>query len=63
VLQSSLTLTGTSGSVLLPYDYDAVPVAYRLIGRLAGWTFSSLTGTYLKEDIEAGFSIGTEGGF
>jgi hypothetical protein len=51
VLQSSLTLTGTSGSVPLPYDYDAVPVAYRLIARLAGWTFSSLTGTYLKEDI------------
>jgi len=51
VLQSSLTLTGTSGSVPMPYDYDAVPVAYRLIARLAGWTFSSLTGTYLKEDI------------
>jgi hypothetical protein len=50
-LQSSLTLTGTSGSVPMPYDYDAVPVAYRLIARLAGWTFSSLTGTYLKEDI------------
>lgn len=51
VLQASLTLIGTSGSVPMPYDYDAVPVAYRLIARLAGWTFSSLTGTYLKEDI------------
>jgi len=50
-LQSSLTLTGTSGSVPMPYDYDAVPVAYRLIARLAGWTFSNLTGTYLKENI------------
>ena len=51
VLQSSLTLAGTSGSVPMPYDYDAVAVAYRLIARLAGWTFSNLTGTYLKEDI------------
>jgi hypothetical protein len=50
-LQSSLTLAGTSGSVPMPYDYDAVAVAYRLIARLAGWTFSNLTGTYLKEDI------------
>jgi hypothetical protein len=50
-LRSSLTLTGTSGSVPMPYDYDAVAVAYRLVGRLAGWTFSNLTGTYLKEDI------------
>lgn len=51
VLQSSLTLTGSSGSVPMPYDYDAVPVPYRLVARLQGWTFSSLTGTYLKEDI------------
>ena len=50
-LQGSLTLAGTSGSVSMPYDYDAVPVAYRLVARLQGWTFSSLTGTYLKEDI------------
>ena len=50
-LQGSLTLASTSGSVAMPYDYDAVPVDYRLVGRLAGWTFSSLTGTYLKEDI------------
>jgi hypothetical protein len=35
----------------MPYDYDAVPVAYRLVARLAGWTFSNLTGTYLKTDI------------
>jgi hypothetical protein len=51
VLQSSLTLTGTSGSVPMPYDYDAVPVAYRLVARKVGWIFSNLTGTYLKEDI------------
>jgi hypothetical protein len=51
VLQASLTLTGTSGSVPMPYDYDAVPVDYRLVARLAGWTFSSLTGTYTKTDI------------
>ena len=51
LLQGSATLTGSSGSVPMPYDYDAVPVAYRLVARLQGWTFSSLTGTYLKEDI------------
>lgn len=51
VLQASLTLAGTSGSVPMPYDYDAVPVPYRLVARLQGWTFSSLSGTYLKEDI------------
>ena len=50
-LQSSLTLTGTSGFLPMPYDYDAVPVAYRLVARRVGWTFSNLTGTYLKEDI------------
>ena len=48
VLQSSLTLTGSSGSVPMPYNYDAVPVAYRLVARYPGWTFSSLTGTYTK---------------
>ena len=50
-LQSSLTLPGTSGSVPMPYDYDAVPVDYRLVARYRGWTFSSLTGTYLKTAI------------
>lgn len=51
ILQSNLMLASTSGFVPMPYDYDAVPVPYRLVARLAGWTFSSLTGTYLKEDI------------
>jgi hypothetical protein len=51
VLQSSLTLTGSSGSVPMPYNYDAVPVAYRLVARFPGWTFSSLTGTYTKTAI------------
>lgn len=51
VLQKSLVLTGTSGSVPMPYDYDATPVAYRLVARLQGWTFSNVTGTYLKDDI------------
>jgi hypothetical protein len=50
-LQSSLTLTGSSGSVPMPYDYNAVPVDYRLVARYPGWTFSSLTGTYLKTAI------------
>ena len=51
VLQSSLVLTGSSGSIPMPYDYDAMPVDYRLIARKAGWTFSSLVGNYLKQDI------------
>jgi len=50
-LQASLTLTGSSGSVPMPYNYDAITVAYRLVARLPGWTFSSLTGTYLKTAI------------
>jgi hypothetical protein len=50
-LQSSLTLTDSSGSVPMPYNYDAVPVAYRLVARYPGWTFTSLTGTYLKTAI------------
>jgi len=50
-LQSNKTLASDTGSVPMPYDYDAVPVAYRLVARLAGWTFSSLTGTYLKTAI------------
>lgn len=51
LLQASETLAGESGSVPMPYDYDAVPVAYRLIARKAGWTFSSVTGTYTKRAI------------
>ena len=51
LLQSNLVLTGSSGSIPMPYDYDAVQVAYRLIARKAGWTFSSLVGNYLKQDI------------
>ena len=51
VLQSSLTLISSSGSVPMPYNYDAVPVAYRLVARYPGWTFSSLTGTYTKTEI------------
>ena len=50
-LQSSKVLTSDTGSVPMPYNYDAVPVAYRLVARLAGWTFSNLTGTYLKTAI------------
>jgi hypothetical protein len=51
LLQGSATLTGSSGSIAMAYDYDANPVAYRLVARKPGWTFSSLTGTYLKSDI------------
>jgi hypothetical protein len=50
-LQSSKVLTSDTGSVPMPYDYDAIAVAYRLVARLAGWTFSNLTGTYLKTAI------------
>ena len=51
ILQNSLLLTTSSGSVAMPYNYDAIPVAYRLVGRKAGWTFSSVTGTYTKTAI------------
>jgi hypothetical protein len=50
-LQGSAVFTSGTASVPMPYNYDAVPVAYRLVARLAGWTFSSLTGTYLKTAI------------
>jgi hypothetical protein len=50
-LQASKVFTSDTDSVPMPYDYDAVPVAYRLVARLPGWTFSSLTGTYLKTAI------------
>ena len=48
VFQSALLLTGSAGSVDMPYDYDAVPVPYRLVARKAGYTFSSFIGAYLK---------------
>jgi len=50
-LEASLVLTGSEGSVPMPYDYDNVAVPYRLVARKAGWTFSSLTGTYKKTAI------------
>jgi hypothetical protein len=51
LLQGSLTLASSAGSVPMPYDFDAVPVAYRLVARKPGWTFSNLTGTYTKVDL------------
>jgi hypothetical protein len=51
VRQASLLMTSSSGAVEMPYDYDAVPVNYRLVARKPGWTFSSLTGTYTKTPI------------
>lgn len=50
-LQASEVLTSNTGSVPMPYNYDAVPVPYRLVARLPGWTFTSLTGTYTKTEI------------
>ena len=50
-LQASKVFTSDTDSVPMPYDYDAIPVAYRLVARKAGWTFSNLTGTYLKTAI------------
>ena len=48
VLRASTTVIGGTATVPMPYNYDAVPVAYRLVARKAGWTFSSVTGTYIK---------------
>jgi len=51
VLQGSLTMAGSFGSIPMPYDYDNTPVDYRLVARLQGWTFINITGIYLKDDI------------
>ena len=50
-LQGSLTMAGSVGSIPMPYDYDNIPVDYRLIARLQGWTFIDITGIYVKDDI------------
>lgn len=51
ILQGGLKLGGSFGSIPMPYDYDNVPVDYRLVARLQGWTFSDITGIYGKNDI------------
>ena len=51
VLQGSLTMGGSFGSIPMPYDYDNTPVDYRLVARLQGWTFIDITGIYDKNDI------------
>ena len=51
VLQGSLTMAGSFGSISMPYDYDNTPVDYRLIARLQGWTFIDTTGIYVKNDV------------
>ena len=51
VLQGSLTMAGSFGSIPMPYDYDNTPVDYRLIARLQGWTFIDVTGIYVKNDV------------
>jgi hypothetical protein len=51
VLQGSLTMAGSFGSIPMPYDYDNTPVDYRLVARLQGWTFIDITGIYLKDDV------------
>jgi hypothetical protein len=51
VLRASKVAAGAATTVPMPYNYDAIPVAYRLVARLPGWTFSSLTGTYTKVPI------------
>jgi hypothetical protein len=50
-LQGSTVFITSTASIPMPYNYDAIPVPYRLVARLPGWTFSSLTGTYLKTAI------------
>ena len=51
VLQGSLIMGGSFGSIAMPYDYDGIPVDYRLIARLQGWTFIDITGIYDKSSI------------
>jgi hypothetical protein len=51
VFRASKVAAGASTTVPMPYNYDAIPVAYRLVARYPGWTFSSLTGTYTKVPI------------
>ena len=51
VLQGSLTMAGSFGSIPMPYDYDNTPVDYRLVARLQGWTFIDVTGIYVKNDV------------
>ena len=50
-LQGSLILTGSLGSIPMPYNYDNTPVNYKLISRLAGWTFNEITDIYTKNAI------------
>ena len=51
VIQSNKTLTGTSGTVPMPYNYDATPVAYRLVARKPGFTWADLSGTYTSATV------------
>lgn len=46
ILRDSLVISGTIGAVKMPYDYDAVPVAYRIVARKAGRGWVSLSGVY-----------------
>lgn len=51
ILQDSIVLPGSFGAIPMPYDYDGFPVDYRLIARLAGWTFVDINDIYLKTAI------------
>ena len=57
VLRGSNTLSGSAGVVQMPYDYDAVPVAYRLVARKPGYSWVDLIGAYTSSAINIPVSM------
>jgi hypothetical protein len=46
VLLNNTTLSSTSATLAVPYNFDGTSIAYRLVNRRAGYTFVNVTGTY-----------------